>query len=221
MLQDLNEISDGKIYRKNDMVRAACGGCAGCHACCVGMGNSIILDPLDVWHLTLGTGKNFQQLLVSDIELHVVEGIILPNLKMAGSGECCSFLNEEGRCSIHPFRPGLCRVFPLGRIYEKEEICYFLQSQACPKNARTKIKVSKWLDASFPEKYDQFLLIWHKLRSKTEQVLHDTEETQAKTINVFLLNLFYGSLYQPDGDFYECFYKSLKQAAAVLPFLEE
>ena len=34
MLQDLQEISDGKIYGCNDMVRAACGDCAGCHACC-------------------------------------------------------------------------------------------------------------------------------------------------------------------------------------------
>ena len=47
MLRDLQEISDGKIYGCNDMVRAACGDCAGCHACCEKMGTSIVLDPCD------------------------------------------------------------------------------------------------------------------------------------------------------------------------------
>lgn len=57
MLRDLQEISDGKIYGCNDMVRAACGDCAGCHACCEKMGTSIVLDPCDIWRLTTVTGK--------------------------------------------------------------------------------------------------------------------------------------------------------------------
>ena len=43
---DMSEISDGKLYTANDMVRADCHDCEGCSACCKGMGNSIILDPL-------------------------------------------------------------------------------------------------------------------------------------------------------------------------------
>ncbi len=39
--------------------------------------------------------------------------MILPNLKMSGEGEACTFLNEEGRCRIHPCRPGICRMFRL------------------------------------------------------------------------------------------------------------
>ena len=45
---DLNEISDGRFYTANDMVRADCQGCEGCSVCCHGMGKSILLDPLDV-----------------------------------------------------------------------------------------------------------------------------------------------------------------------------
>ena len=119
MLQDLQEISDGKIYGCNDMVRAECGDCAGCHACCEKMGTSIVLDPCDIWRLTTVTGKNFEQLLADTIELQVVDGVILPNLRMDGEKEQCVFLNEQGRCRIHAMRPGLCRVFPLGRIYEE------------------------------------------------------------------------------------------------------
>ena len=46
---DLNQISDGKLYLANDMVRTGCNECAGCSSCCRGMGDSIILDPYDMY----------------------------------------------------------------------------------------------------------------------------------------------------------------------------
>ena len=113
----MEEISDGKLYTANDLVKADCGDCEGCSACCRGMGSSIVLDPLDIYRLTTGLGVRFEQLLSDKIELNVADGIILPNLKMGGEKECCAFLNEEGRCSIHGIRPSICRFFPLGRFY--------------------------------------------------------------------------------------------------------
>lgn len=41
---DINDISDGKLYELDDMVKADCGGCNGCFSCCMGMGESIILE---------------------------------------------------------------------------------------------------------------------------------------------------------------------------------
>ena len=74
--------------------------------------------------------------LAGKIELNVVDGIILPNLKMAGAEDGCGFLTEEGRCGIHPFRPGICRLFPLGRYYEENGFRYFLQVHECQKENR-------------------------------------------------------------------------------------
>ena len=105
MFQDLNDISDGKIYTENDMVRVAANDCAGCHACCEGMGDTIILDPLDVHRLCAVTGKSFEELMQQELELHAAEGLILPNLAMVGEKEQCAFLNENGRCTIHSHRP--------------------------------------------------------------------------------------------------------------------
>ena len=110
---DMNEVSDGKLYTSNDLVKADCGGCQGCSACCRGMGTSIILDPMDIFRLCCGLQTDFSGLMVDKIELNIVDGLILPNLKMAGSEETCVFLNAEGRCSIHTLRPGICRLFPL------------------------------------------------------------------------------------------------------------
>ena len=123
---DLNEISDGRLYSANDMVKVECGDCAGCSACCQNMGTSVVLDPMDIWKMQRGTGRMLEKLLKKELELNVVDGIILPNLRMNGTREVCSFLNEEGRCSIHPYRPGICRLFPLGRYYEKNGFHYFL-----------------------------------------------------------------------------------------------
>lgn len=219
MLQDLNEISDGKIYDSNDMVRAACNDCEGCHACCEKMGASIVLDPLDMYRLTAATGKHFEELMADAIELHVVEGLILPNLKMVGSKEQCTFLDGAGRCSIHGFRPGLCRVFPLGRIYEKRRIRYFLQQDACRKPNRSKVKVGRWLDTPEPKQNEQFLLVWHEFRRFLEQrVGENCEEQAAKTINMFVLNLFFVTPYEADRNFYEQFTDRMEQAERVLQF---
>lgn len=48
---DINEISDGKRYGLNDLVKADCADCSGCSACCRGMGNTIVLDPWDLFQL--------------------------------------------------------------------------------------------------------------------------------------------------------------------------
>ena len=97
----IEEIWDGRFYGPGDMVKIGCGECSGCSDCCKGMGKTIILDPLDIYRLTEGLHTDFQQLIGSHLELNVVDGVILPNLLEAGAEEVCTFLNKEGRCSIH------------------------------------------------------------------------------------------------------------------------
>ena len=48
---DIDKISDGKRYGANDMVKVGCDDCRGCSACCRGMGDSIVLDPMDLYRL--------------------------------------------------------------------------------------------------------------------------------------------------------------------------
>ncbi len=157
----LEEISDGRTYGLNDMVKADTGNCQGCHKCCTGMGSSIVLDPFDIWQMKRGLGKSFQELInEGKIELNMVDGLILPNLKM-NEADRCSFLDESGRCSIHSMRPGICRIFPLGRVYEEDGFKYFLQKNECVKEQRAKIKVKKWIDTSNIERNQKFILEWH------------------------------------------------------------
>ena len=216
-VENLNEISDGRIYELNDMVRVGCQECQGCSECCRGMGNSILLDPLDLFQMMQATGQSFEQLLASSVELNVMDGIIIPNLKMAGEQEQCTFLNEEGRCSIHKYRPGICRIFPLGRCYEEHSFQYFLQDKECSRQNRTKIKVSKWIDTPNLKQNQQYIVDWHYFLKEVELLLNNEgNDTTKKQVNMYLLNTFYVTPYQLDEEFYPQFYERFRKVHTVL-----
>jgi Fe-S-cluster containining protein len=201
---DINEVSDGKLYEVNDMVKAGCDGCRNCHACCVDMGGSIILDPLDIYNMTNELAVTFEQLLAEHIELNVVDGIILPNIKMNGTTDRCRFLNEEGRCSIHSARSGICRLSPLGRIYEERGFKYFLQVHECPKENKSKVKIKNWLGIENINAYEKFVNRWHYLLADIQdKVLKDTDEQTAKNISMYILQNFYIAKYSLEYDIYD------------------
>ncbi len=67
-----------------------------------GMGDSIVLYAYDMYRLCTGLKTTPAALLASSLELGVVDGLILPHLKMNGNTDSCTYLNKNGRCSIHP-----------------------------------------------------------------------------------------------------------------------
>lgn len=189
---NLSEISDGKLYDSNDMVKADCLGCKGCSACCRGMGSSIVLDPLDVHRLVNGLGTSFEALLSVYLELNVADGLILPNLKMTEDQDACPFLNEMDRCSIHAIRPGFCRLFPLGRFYENGSFRYFLQIHECPKPGKAKIKIHKWIETDDIRKYEKFINDWHYFLKELQEYALSSEDTEKiKAISMYILQQFY------------------------------
>lgn len=214
---DLDEITDGRLYSLTDMVKAGCGDCAGCSDCCRGMGDSIKLDPMDIYRLTTGLSLTFEALMAGHLELKVVDGIILPNLKMSPERDACSFLDENGRCGIHSLRPGFCRLFPLGRLYEDRSFRYFLQIHECSKRERTKVKVGKWIDTPDPRCYDQFVSHWHYFLKDLEQGIREQPEL-SKAVSMYVLKQFYMEPYKNE-DFYPQFYERLARGKAALASL--
>ncbi len=192
----------------NDMARVACGDCAGCSQCCHGMGDTIKVTPYDLFLLEKGLHKTFDRLLEEGLNLSVDEGIILPSLAMTGEDEHCFFLGGDGRCTIHPYRTGLCRTFPLGRNYDNEtrKLTYFVLEGACYKTDLTKVKVKKWLDTPRLSDYEAYLVDWHYfIKDKKQQamdLLAKGRQEEAKAISMELLNRFYYHVYDLEGDFY-------------------
>ena len=216
MNSNLNNISDGKLYKANDKVDLLSNDCAGCCQCCIDMGDSIVLDPYDVYLLTSGLDKSFDQLINEGrIEFTMNNGLPLPNLKMVpkffkeGLIPGCSFLNERGRCEIHDFRPGICRLFPLGRDFREGELSYFLLKDACLVERRGKVEINKWLGHKNIKEYEDFLISWHDLRKQISNIIKDTDdETYAKAISTGFLKLFYMTPYN-SKDFFEEYYSRL------------
>jgi len=189
---DLSALTDGKLYRSSDMARLGCNDCEGCSACCKGMGNSVVLDPYDVWRLTRGLGVTFSEMIGKQIMLSVVDGLILPSLNMENQTGACPFLNGEGRCSIHAFRPGICRLFPLGRYYHDGGFSYVLMTGECKKENRSKIKIDKWLGESNLKAYERFVMQWKNILEKTRELLRQTSDMEEqKKISVSLLEKYY------------------------------
>lgn len=220
MDKDLLEISDGKLYGNNDMAKVSCHDCAGCSSCCQDMGESIWLDPYDVFQLTKNLGKTMEELLAKEVEFHVEDGLILPNLKMVGDVPQCAFLNEVGRCSIHTFRPGYCRLFPLGRNYEEDKLTYFVLKDACPAPNKSKVKINKWLSMPNLKGYEKFLVDWHGLTKYLRGFYaeHSEDENVIKAINMKFLQVFYLETYESE-DFYQEFEKRMQIMAEFLRVL--
>ena len=216
-----------KLYSAKDMVKIGCNDCKGCSYCCQEMGESVVLTPFDIYELTRHLGKSFDELMVDKTELYMTDGMVMPNLKMTGktaaygSREVCGFLSEEGRCSIHDFRPGLCRLFPLGRNYEirqreaedgvQEEkgFQYFVVKDSCPKLPGTKVKIEKWLGIPNLKKNEEFIVTWHyfcrEFQEEMQKLLEAGEDEKVKRLNLMMLELFYRKPYGTERDFYEQF----------------
>lgn len=213
---DLKEISDGKLYTAGDMVKIGCNDCAGCSECCRMVGDTIILDPYDLYQLEQALHTGFEELMIDKIELRVIDGVVQPNLKVRENGQGCVFLSDEGRCTIHRYRPGFCRMFPMGRIYEGESFRYFLQVHECSYSGKTKVKLKKWLGIPELSRYEEYVKTWHFFLKEIQKIIKGMENQEmVKSLTMYLLNQFYVNQYNIEQDFYRQFEERMENAKAV------
>ncbi len=218
--ESVEELSDGKLYTGNDLVKIGTNDCRGCSDCCR-MGPVIVLDPLDVFELNRFLQQSFEDLLNETIELKVIDGLILPVLKLVyeeGIPEeeqqgVCPYLGEDGRCTIHDFRPGICRLYPLGRSWEAGDFSYILQVNECTHCTGSKIRVKKWLGIADLASYEDFCRDWHNFLGQVRSLLEkiDPEGKLRRQVCVSILETFFLCDWNVD-DFYEVFAGRLREA---------
>lgn len=214
---DLEAISDGRLYTADDLVKIGCNDCSGCSSCCRTVSDTILLDPYDGKELCLATGLHFDGLMTSGhIELSVVEGVILPHLHLKSNQAGCTFLSEAGRCLIHDHRPGFCRMFPMGRLYEDGSFRYFLQVSECPYPHKSKVKLKKWLNIPQLASYERFVSNWHFfIKDVGRRLMQEENPAVSKQQNLFLLQHFYRTPYT-GSDFYAEYTARVEAARAAL-----
>ncbi|SFG72450.1 hypothetical protein SAMN04487761_14222 [Lachnospiraceae bacterium C7] len=203
-----------RLFKASEMARIACTECSGCGDCCKNMGDTIKVDPYDFWKLSLNLGATFEELTSKYIGMHVEEGIVTLNMMLSSETNKCVFLNDEDRCSIHKFRPGICRLFPLGRNYEDGKFDYFIVEEACGGFKKHKIKIDKWLGINNLKDYEKFISVWHYfIKNLQEYVLNTNDEQGAKILNMLIIKEFYMKPFETNDDngFYVEFYYRLEK----------
>ncbi|MCQ2519740.1 MAG: YkgJ family cysteine cluster protein [Lachnospiraceae bacterium] len=209
---DLNNITDGKLYKSSDLVKISCNGCIGCHECCCTVADTILLDPLDIYNLSKALKKNFAEMMENEIEIRLVDNIVIPNIMMQEGSSACGMLSKDGRCTIHPLRPGFCRLFPLGRLYDDSgDFNYIIQVHECSYPNKSDVKVQDWLGIKNLQKYEQFNKDWHRvIKNLTDYLAEYDNETVSKKLSWLPLRLFFEPPYDTTADFYEQFYARLE-----------
>ena len=210
-----------RLYGAQDMARIASSACAGCGACCRGMGDTIVLDPCDVTQICAAAGSTFQDLMGAGIDLHVEEGVILPHIMMREETESCYYLGEDGKCSIHPYRPGICRLFPLGRQFGQEKTSYFIVPGGCVKGGLSKVRIDRWIGIPDLPRHEAYKADWHSLlRTLKARIAAEESGEVQRNINLFFLRTFFMEPYRaafPAEEFYrEIAERIRKFADAVL-----
>lgn len=215
---NLEEISDGKLYTSNDLVKLGCDGCNGAASCCRFAADTITLDPFDFYQFSVGEGLSFEQLYGAGvIALSPVQGLLLPHLNFSKTTESCPFLNSDGLCNIHSHRPGLCRLFPLARYFEADKLYYILQIHECPCSVTPKIKVKNWIGLPNLEQYEAFLVTWHNLVFRVQEKIAAAPDRQIiSTVTTALLKLFFLTPYQAEDSFFLQFERRSQQMDSIL-----
>lgn len=220
---DMNWSLDGKKYTNTDSAPIGCNDCAGCSSCCHLMGDTIVQDPYDLWlfssnmRLSGGLPVSFEILISEDgpWELSVQDGLILPNIKMVEDGRC-PFLSEQGRCSIHKIRSGLCRLFPLGRGFEDGHISYYVLGKelGCEKlqGLGENVQIRDWLGYSHIDEYEKYAYSWHELKDSLRSKLIDITQAEMATIQAKLLEHFYVIAYSAKTE--EAFFEEFQRRIA-------
>jgi len=160
---DADLIRPEKLLSSSDTAGIGTDGCKNCCACCRMRGSAIVLDAWDVQLLKNGLNFSFEGLLAEKlITLAVIDGVVLPCLPVKEEEDECLFLKENGRCAVYDFRPGICRMFPLARIYHPDgSFSYFLQDGECEKPGGTEIRISAWLGYENVKEYESFVRTYH------------------------------------------------------------
>lgn len=91
--------------------------CHRCRRCCSRY--MIQVNPYEIIHIAAHFGISTSEVLARYVQPD------RPWLKRGEDGACV-FLTEQG-CGIHPHRPGVCRIYPLGGRYDEDQQPYYFR----------------------------------------------------------------------------------------------
>lgn len=189
-----------QIIEKDTKFKFICDGCRdGSSQCCCNRDQRIIINPYDIYKLQKGLGKTSKEIFDKYIEISCGYESGLPIMllgikKLYTGEEVCPFIrrktDENGMsrryCSVHNFKPGVCSIFPLGRVTPKDEekMVYILQEVNCglkPKEDDPEITISDWVPDL--ENADKAFNTYYELLEEAVKILKFSELKKSTKIS--------------------------------------
>jgi len=151
--------------------------CSRCLACC--RYKKIQLNPYEVARLAANQGLSTTEFIAR----YTITGGTVLRFNQEGT---CVFLNDRG-CAVHPDRPLVCRLYPLGRYVDFLGVETFAQIEpepGCKGIGRGDSSIERYLEeqdaAPFMRAADRYLdLLWLLLELLKEQ---EVGPAQAETV---------------------------------------
>ena len=129
--------------------------CKKCGFCC----KYIILYPFDIMNLCKKLDITTKEFLKKHAKLNIDKDKILRCLLK--EPQKCNFL-KNNQCSIYESRPIRCRLFPLGRYFEDNEVSYIITGKCIGFDSNKKQSIKEFLDAQEVSQYDEMVNDWNK-----------------------------------------------------------
>ena len=134
----------------------------GCNLCC--MDHDIRLSPFDILRLCVKLKIKTNEFLekytsfIYDKQFNGTASCML-NLKNG-----CRFL-KEGICSIYDARPFLCRMYPVGTLFDDKKTLYYLYEKSCPGlKSGKKWRIDEYCKKSLDKGDEEYYKRWIEFR---------------------------------------------------------
>jgi len=139
-------------------------GCNMCGECCHNRDeNVIMLNPLDVYKIAKYLNMEVKDFLFKYCHGYCGEDSKLPFviLKAKMYRGVCPFLKDK--CTIHPVKPAVCALFPLGRMTNSQtkEFTYFQHRSNCGDKKKTQT-IEEYLAEFGILEEEQFTILWQQ-----------------------------------------------------------
>jgi len=199
-------------------------GCNRCGNCCRER-EDILLTPLDLFKMAGYLNAPSVDVLSKYCEMYEGRDSKLPlvRIKPREYRGTCPFAKKEG-CLIHPVKPAVCALFPLGRMTDvrTNEFSYLLQPVTCGNKNQTQT-VRQWLDGFSMLEEEGFTMMWHQKAGEISTVLRDIysrSTSNHEAINAGLFVILYLQ-YDLSGEFMPQFKDNCEEALGIIRAISE
>lgn len=166
-------------------------GCDCCGECCKNRGD-ILLNGYDIMRLQEYLDISLQELLFTHCELYIGNTSGLPVVRLRTEARCPFLLHKK--CYVQDAKPAVCALFPLGRIYDGEQIRYFLQESRCG-TGMEEHTLQEWLEPLGSES-EKCCILWGSLLKEGVMAMKQIKEENGdivEAIQDLMVTLMYDS----------------------------